>query len=220
MKELERYLLLGVHSGQIIWSPFSQIPKLAIFWKNRKASDFSEMDFPVIPCSTLVFVLLISLPSQALWWKFHPDRLRLTWSSVFHSADPPQSGQCEYSIAGCSWWHFPLWKRKHSSFTRFISRDLKPNPHRFHDISWSKCFHILYVMYRHVSQTWDDVSHLTFICGKLLWPNCKRYCNRSNCIKKFHISTFMADFFRFSILTKVFKTREPPGVALVNVSNG
>jgi len=36
MKELERYLLLG---GQIIWSPVFQIPKLAIFRKNRKASE-------------------------------------------------------------------------------------------------------------------------------------------------------------------------------------
>ena len=41
---------------------------------------------------------------------------------------------------------------------------------------------IFKLTYRHISQTWDDVSHLTFIFGKLLWPNCKRYCNGSNCI--------------------------------------
>jgi len=47
MKGLERYLLLDVHSGQIIWSPVSKIPKLAIFRKNGKASEKAKT-LPVV----------------------------------------------------------------------------------------------------------------------------------------------------------------------------
>ena len=60
------------------------------------------------------------------------------------------------------------------------------------------------ISYCRLPQTWDDVSHLTFIFSNLLWPNCKIYFNETNCIQKFHISTFYADFFRFLIWIQVF----------------
>ena len=44
----------------------------------------------------------------------------------------------------------------------------------------------------------------SFIFSKQLWPDCLRFCNGTNCIQKFHISTFFTDFFKFLILLKVF----------------
>ena len=60
-----------------------------------------------------------------------------------------------------------------------------------------------FAVYRRVTQTWNDVPDLPFIFSKQLWPDCLRYCNGTNCIQKFHISTFFTDFFKFLILLKV-----------------
>ena len=53
-----------------------------------------------------------------------------------------------------------------------------------------------FAVYRRVTQTWNDVPDLPFIFSKQLWPDCLRYCNGTNCIQKFHISTFFTDFFK------------------------
>ena len=60
-----------------------------------------------------------------------------------------------------------------------------------------------FAVYRRVTQTWNDVPDLPFIFSKQLWPDCLRYCNGTNCIQKFHISTFFTDFFKFLTLLKV-----------------
>ena len=68
---------------------------------------------------------------------------------------------------------------------------------------WRIYLQALSNQYRRLPQTWDDVSHLTFIFSKLLWP-CKIYFYETNCIQKFHFSPFYADFFRFLIWMQVF----------------
>ena len=58
-------------------------------------------------------------------------------------------------------------------------------------------------IYHQVSQTWDDVSHLTFIFSKLLWQNCKRHFYGTNWIQNFHISTIMIFFQNFNWNTSI-----------------
>ena len=59
-----------------------------------------------------------------------------------------------------------------------------------------------FAVYRRVTQTWNDVPDLPFIFSKQLWPDCLRYCNGTNCIQKFHISTFFTDFFQIFKVNK------------------
>ena len=74
-----------------------------------------------------------------------------------------------------------------------------------------KCHHYFYfsaLKYRHVSHLWDSVSdHFRpkrEDSVNILWLEGRSYCNGTNCIQKFHYSTFDVDFFRFIYLLEVF----------------
>ena len=64
-----------------------------------------------------------------------------------------------------------------------------------------KFFYHAHTVEWHILERCDRSPFLIFISQ--LWPDWLRYCNGTNCIQKFHISTFFTDFFKFLILLKV-----------------